>query len=317
MQLHANAKLVPSMRLLLVRRVLDEHWKVAEAAASMGVSERTVYRWLARWRAGDRRLVDRSSAPRRVPRRTPKSVEAMIERLRRLRFTSTRIAAELQMAVSTVGAVLARLGLNRLSRLEPPEPPNRYERRRPGELVHLDIKQLGRVRASRPPGHRSPRPGAAIPPRWLGIRPRRRRRLLPARLRRGPHRPARRFSDRLPRPHARLVHRSWREGARNHDRQRQLLHRPRLRCRVPNSRTPSPPNPTAPAAHQRQSRTTHSNAVARVGLRRHLPHQPTPRSGAHTLARLLQPATTPRRPRSPTTSLAATRRLTNVSGIYN
>ncbi len=151
MQVHGNAKLVPSTRLLLVRRVLEEQWKVAQVAAAFGISERTAYRWLARWRAGDRRLLDRSSAPRRVPRRTPATVEALIEGLRRLRFTSTRIAAELRMAVSTVGAVLARLGLNRLSRLAPPEPPNRYERRRPGELVHLDIKKLGRfVR----PGHR-------------------------------------------------------------------------------------------------------------------------------------------------------------------
>jgi transposase InsO family protein len=150
-KVHGNAKLVPSSRLLLVRRVLEEGWKVADVAAAMGVSERTVYRWLARFRAGDQRLADRSSAPRRVPRRTPKAVEALIERLRRLRMTSTRIAVELGMAVSTVGAVLVRLGLNRLSRLEPPEPPNRYERRHPGELVHLDVKKLGRfVR----PGHR-------------------------------------------------------------------------------------------------------------------------------------------------------------------
>jgi len=78
--------------------------------------------------------------------------EVMIERLRRLRMTSTRIAAELGMAVSTVGAILARLGLNRLSRLAPPEPPNRYERRHHGELVHLDVKKLGRF--SRP-GHRA------------------------------------------------------------------------------------------------------------------------------------------------------------------
>lgn len=152
MQVHANAKLVPSTRRLLVRRVLEEHWKVADVAAALGISERTVYRWLARWRAGDRRLTDRSSAPGRVPRRTSVAVEALIERLRRLRMTSTRIAAELQMAVSTVGAVLARLGLNRLSRLAPPEPPNRYERRHPGELVHIDVKKLGRF--SRP-GHRA------------------------------------------------------------------------------------------------------------------------------------------------------------------
>ena len=139
------------MRLLLVQRVLVEQWKVVDAAAAFGVSERTVYRWLARWRGGDRRLLDRSSAPRRVPRRTPRPVEALIERLRRLRMTSTRIAVELEMAVSTVGAVLRRLGLQRLSRLEPPEPPNRYERRRPGELLHLDIKKLGRFLR---PGHR-------------------------------------------------------------------------------------------------------------------------------------------------------------------
>jgi transposase InsO family protein len=150
-QVHANAKLVPASRLLVVRRVLEESWKVAEVAAAQGVSERTVYRWLARWRGGDRRLLDRSSAPRRSPRRTPRAVVAMIEQLRRLRWTSTRIAAQLGMAVSTVGVVLARLGLNRVSRLEPPEPPNRYQRRRPGELLHLDIKKLGRfVR----PGHR-------------------------------------------------------------------------------------------------------------------------------------------------------------------
>lgn len=123
MQIHANAKLVPSTRVLLVRRVLEERWKVAEAAAAFGISERTVYRWLARWRAGDRRLLDRSSAPKRVPRRTPARLVALIDQLRRLGMTSTRIAAELEMAVSTVGAVLRRLGLHRLSRLEPPEPP--------------------------------------------------------------------------------------------------------------------------------------------------------------------------------------------------
>jgi len=96
--------------LLLVRRVLEERWKVADVAVAFGISERTAYRWLARWRAGDRRLLDRSSAPKRVPRRTPRVVEALIEQLRRLRMTSTPIAAELEMAVSTVGAVLARLG---------------------------------------------------------------------------------------------------------------------------------------------------------------------------------------------------------------
>ena len=96
-------------------------------------------------------MTDRSSAPLRRPGRTPPAVEAEIERLRRLRWTSTRIAAALEMPTSTVCAVLDRLGLNRRSRLEPLEPPNRYCRRHPGELIHIDIKKLGRFNR---PGHR-------------------------------------------------------------------------------------------------------------------------------------------------------------------
>jgi transposase InsO family protein len=130
---------------------IDDGWTVEDASDAAGLSERSAYRWLARWRAGDRELADRSSAPRRVANRTPRPVQDTIERLRRLRMTSTRIAAELAMAVSTVGAVLRRLGLHRLSRLEPLEPPNRYCRRHPGELIHVDVKKLGQF--SRP-GHR-------------------------------------------------------------------------------------------------------------------------------------------------------------------
>jgi transposase InsO family protein len=150
-KLHGNARLTPVQRRLLVTRVLEEQWTFADAADAFGVSERTAYRWVRRFRDGDRELLDRSSAPRRVPSRTPAKIERLIESLRRTRMTSPKIAAKLRMAVSTVCAVLARLGLNRLSRLGPPEPPNRYVRRRPGELVHVDIKKLGRfVR----PGHR-------------------------------------------------------------------------------------------------------------------------------------------------------------------
>jgi transposase InsO family protein len=96
-------------------------------------------------------MTDRSSAPRSRPSRTPVETEALIEQLRRLRWTAPRIAAELKMPTSTVCAVLKRLGLNRLWRLEPPEPPNRYCRRHPGELIHIDIKKLGRFDR---PGHR-------------------------------------------------------------------------------------------------------------------------------------------------------------------
>jgi transposase InsO family protein len=96
-------------------------------------------------------MTDRSSRPHHVPGRSPDQLVAAIETLRRLRFTSTRIAAELAVPTSTVCAVLVRLGLNRLSKLGPPEPPNRYCRRHPGELIHIDIKKLGRFRR---PGHR-------------------------------------------------------------------------------------------------------------------------------------------------------------------
>jgi transposase InsO family protein len=143
MLLHGNARLTPFQRLLLCVRVRDEGWTVAEAAEAAGCSERTAYRWLARHDRGEP-LTDRSSVPRRSPTRTHASVEAEIERLRRLRFTSTRIAATLELPTSTVCVVLKRLGLNRLWKLGPPEPPNRYCRRHAGELVHVDVKKLGR-----------------------------------------------------------------------------------------------------------------------------------------------------------------------------
>jgi transposase InsO family protein len=157
-KLHGNARLTPVQRRLMCVRVDDEGWTVAEAADAAGISERRAYEWLRRWRDGDRVLEDRSSTPKRIPNRTPARVVTMIERLRRLRMTSTAIAAKLGMAVSTVGAVLARIGLHRLSRLEPLEPPNRYCRRHPGELIHIDIKKLGRFRR---PGHRATGRGAA------------------------------------------------------------------------------------------------------------------------------------------------------------
>ncbi|HET7654026.1 MAG TPA: IS481 family transposase [Acidimicrobiales bacterium] len=150
MEIHGNARLLPSQRRLLCERVRLEGWTVAEAADAFAVSERTAYRWLARWDRGEP-MTDRSSAPTRRPRRTPAVVEAEIERLRRLRWTATKIAATLGMPTSTVCAVLARIGLNRRWRLGPPEPANRYCRRHPGELIHIDIKKFGRFHT---PGHR-------------------------------------------------------------------------------------------------------------------------------------------------------------------
>lgn len=152
MLVHGNARLLPWQRALICERVRHDGWTVGDAAEAFGVSTRTVFRWLRRYDDGEA-MTDRSSAPGRVPGRTPTQTEEMIEQLRRLRWTSTRIAGELGMATSTVCAVLTRLGLNRLSRLEPPEPPNRYCRRHPGELIHIDIKKLGRFDRPGLPAH--------------------------------------------------------------------------------------------------------------------------------------------------------------------
>ena len=153
MRLHGNARLTPHGRTLMCRRVRIEGWTVKAAAEAAGCSERTCHRWLARYDAGET-MTDRSSAPRRVPGRTDPATEALIAQLRHCRHTSVRIAAELDMATSTVCAVLQRLGLNRLSRLDPPEPPNRYCRRHPGELIHIDVKKLGKFRRPGLPAHR-------------------------------------------------------------------------------------------------------------------------------------------------------------------
>jgi transposase InsO family protein len=152
MKLHANARTCPKSRALIARRVLEEGWALAAAAEAAGVSVVTARKWVRRAAAGES-LEDRSSAPGRVPSRTPRRLVAAIAALRRLRMTAGEIAELLGLALSTVSVWLKRLGLGKRSRLEPPEPPNRYERSRPGELVHVDIKQLGRISA-RGAGHR-------------------------------------------------------------------------------------------------------------------------------------------------------------------
>jgi transposase InsO family protein len=154
MKLHANARTCPNSRRLMITRVEQEGWSLTAAAEAAGVSDRTAAKWLGRWRLeGEAGLVDRSSAPTARPTRLAADRVQAITALRRLRMTAAEIAECLSMALSTVSRWLARIGLGRLSRLEPPEPPNRYERKRPGELVHLDIKKLGRISA-RGAGHR-------------------------------------------------------------------------------------------------------------------------------------------------------------------
>jgi transposase InsO family protein len=153
MKLHANARTCPKSRRLLVDR-LEGGWSLRSAAEAAGVSERTAAKWVARWRdEGEAGLEDRSSAPRRMPSRLPADRIEAIEALRRLRMTAAEIAEVLDVALSTVSRWLRRIGLGRRSRLEPPEPPNRYERKRPGELIHVDVKKLGRI-GIRGAGHR-------------------------------------------------------------------------------------------------------------------------------------------------------------------
>ncbi len=136
----------------MVGRVVGQGWSLTKAAEAAEVSERTCAKWVRRYRAqGDAGLRDRSSAPHQIPHRTPADRVEVLELLRRLRMTSSEIAECLGMALSTVSAVLKRIGLGKLSRLDPPEPPNRYERRQAGELLHIDVKKLGRINGA---GHR-------------------------------------------------------------------------------------------------------------------------------------------------------------------
>jgi transposase InsO family protein len=145
MKLHGNAALSWHGRRRLAERVVVEGWTVTAAAEAAGVSMRCARKWVSRYRfEGELGLQDRSSAPRRVANRTAPERVAAIAKLRRLRFTAAEIAETLGMALSTVSGILTRAGMGRLGRLGL-EPAVRYERSRPGELVHVDIKKLGRI----------------------------------------------------------------------------------------------------------------------------------------------------------------------------
>ncbi|WP_091734875.1 IS481 family transposase [Phenylobacterium immobile] len=151
MNVHQNARLTPGGRALLARRV-SQGWTAKAAAEAAGVSLRTARKWIARHRrGGERRHHDRSSAPRRCPRKVAAARVAEIEQLRRQRMTGPAIARTLGMARSTVGAILRRQGLGKLAALDPKPPVIRYEHSRPGAMIHLDIKKLGRFDVA---GHR-------------------------------------------------------------------------------------------------------------------------------------------------------------------
>jgi transposase InsO family protein len=144
MNIHENARLTPRGRELLVRQIVSG--QTAEAAArAAGVCPRTARKWVMRFMAeGIEGLQDRSSRPHRLRKPTPAAIVEQVEVLRRQRWTGKQIAAELGISPATVSRILKRLGLNRIAALEPAEPVRRYEREKPGELIHIDIKKLGR-----------------------------------------------------------------------------------------------------------------------------------------------------------------------------
>jgi transposase InsO family protein len=152
MKLHANAALSLTQRRRMVLRVIEQGWTIKAAAAAAETSPRTCGKWVARYRAGrEFGLLDRSSAPRVVANRTGERRIEAIAALRRLRFTGPEIAELLGMPLSTVSGILTRIGMGRLGRLGL-APAERYERERPGELIHIDVKKLGRIQGGA--GHR-------------------------------------------------------------------------------------------------------------------------------------------------------------------
>lgn len=152
MNVHSRARTCPASRALLVQRIREECWEPADAAEASGISVRTAYKWLARYRdEGEAGLRDRSSRPRRMPTRTPDEWRSTILELRAGRMTGRRIAVQLKRPYATVARILQRAGVGRLKSEAPIEPVRRYERAEPGELLHIDVKKLGRFAR---PGHR-------------------------------------------------------------------------------------------------------------------------------------------------------------------
>src|SRR3954454_14197418 len=172
MKLHANAALSLRQRERMAWRVVEQGWSLTKAAEAAEVSERTCSKWVSRYRAeGLAGLVDRSSAPGVVANRTEEQTVQAIAALRRLRFTGPEIAELLDRPVSTVSGILQRIGMGKLGRLGM-ESANRYERQRPGELIHIDIKRLGRIQRGAGSRFTGPAPRSLRPTRKdpLGVR---------------------------------------------------------------------------------------------------------------------------------------------------
>jgi transposase len=283
MQMHANARLSLKGRELLVARVEDAGWSLSAAAEAAGISDRTARKWMTRHRAeGPDGLLDRSSAPWVVANRTDERRVEAIAALRRLRMTGAEIAECLGMALSTVSGILTRIGMGKLGRLGL-EPAQRYERAHPGELIHIDVKKLGRIHQ-----------GAGKRVTGIKRNPYRTRKDAEGHDRKvigweyvhvciddatrlayvevlsdekGDHR------HRIPASRCRALRQLRHHHRATDHRQRQRIPLRRPCNRLPSSRHPSPAHPPLPAPDQRQSRTIHPHHARRLGLRRDLPRQ--------------------------------------------
>ena len=304
MKMHANARLSLKGRELLIECVEDAGWSLSAAAEAAGISDRTARKWVARHRAGGRDgLLDRSSAPSVVANRTDDRRVEVIAALRRLRMTGAEIAECLEMALSTVSGILTRIGMGRLGRLGL-EPAQRYERARPGELLHIDVKKLGRIHDGA--GHR-----VAGHHRYIGQRTDaegRVRNIVGWEFVHVAINAATRlayvevltdekaimaigFVRRAVKHYAGYGITVQRLITDNGSHYRSTIHA--IACRT---RDPTPPPPPLPTPNQRQSRTIHPHPPRRLGLRRHLPQQRRTQRRSRRLARLLQSPPTTRRP---------------------
>lgn len=254
MNIHKNARLTPLRREEMARCVIAGRLSKAVAARTYGVTAKVVRRWVERFRCeGPAGMADRSSRQKRSPKQTAATIADEIATLRRQRLTGKHIAKQTGVSAATVRRVLRRAGLSRLKDIEPAEPVRRYEREKPGEMLHLDIKKLGRFDHV---GHRitGDRTGQSNS-RGIGwefvhvcIRRRLARRLLAG--------PAGRKTDkrrRLPEGGRRLLRTPRRHGRTRHDRQRLLLQVKSSRQRLPQ---------VGPQAHPTKPYTPKTNGKA-------------------------------------------------------
>ena len=300
MKIHKNARLTPKGREILVCRIVNEGLRVEEAAQASGVSVRTAYKWLARYRAQGREgLRDGSSRPVSCPHRTSEEQRAAILALRRARCTYREISRRTGVAHSTVARIAQQAGLNRLSHLDPPVASCRYVYPHPGDLLHLDVKRLGRfVR----PGHRVTgnrrKNSAGAGWEYVHVAIDDHSRVSFACIQPGEtaHSACSALLDTLryfPNPRSRLHPR--------HDRQRLLLPLETLRKTVPTTETAPYPHPTLYPENQRKSRTLHPIRAARMGLRSRLRQLQPARRVPPLLAAPIQLASTTRQLEIPNT----------------